>query len=67
MTGTIHNHRYNPCQGCPDRYQACSDHCQKPDFLTWKAEQAKIRENRKKDAALWGYTAGEILKNRRVK
>lgn len=46
MTETINNNRSNPCRGCPDRYQACSDHCQKPEFLAWKAEQEKIRKNR---------------------
>lgn len=35
-----------PCQGCPDRYRACSDHCRKPAFLAWKAEQETIRKNR---------------------
>lgn len=47
MTETIQSHRYNPCKGCPDRYIACSDHCQKPEFLKWKDEQALIRKNRK--------------------
>lgn len=47
MTETIVNHRPNPCKGCPDRYPACSDHCRKPSFLTWKAEQQKIREARR--------------------
>lgn len=46
MTETFHNKRYNPCKGCPDRYPACSDHCEKPNFLEWKAEQKKIREAR---------------------
>lgn len=47
MTETIFSGRENPCKGCPDRYPACSDHCQKPAFLKWKAEQKKIRENRR--------------------
>lgn len=46
MTETFRNHRYNPCKGCPDRYPACSDHCQKPEYLEYKAEQKKIREAR---------------------
>lgn len=46
MTETIRNNRYNPCRGCPDRYTACSDHCQKPEYLAWKAEQKKIRDAR---------------------
>lgn len=47
MTGTITSERYNPCKGCPDRYRACSDHCKKPEYLKWKAEQETIRKNRK--------------------
>ena len=46
MTETFNNYRKNPCKGCPDRYPACSDHCQKPDFLKWKEEQALIRKNK---------------------
>ena len=47
MTETIFNGRYNPRKGCQDRYPACSDHCQKPEFLAWKEEQAKIKEARR--------------------
>ena len=47
MTETIRNHRPTPCKGCPDRYTACSDHCKKPEYLAWKAEQEKIREARR--------------------
>ena len=52
MTTTVINNRKHPCQGCPDRYPACSDHCRKEAFLAWKAEHKKIRENRQ------AYTAG---------
>lgn len=55
-----------PYQGCPDRYIACSDHCTKPDFLAWKAKQAKMREARQRESHIWGYTANEIRKNRRT-
>ena len=48
MTETICNHRYTPCKGCPDRYPACCDHCQKPEYLAWKEEQATIKRNRDK-------------------
>lgn len=44
MTETICNHRYTPCKGCPDRYPACSDHCQKPEYLAWREEQARIKK-----------------------
>lgn len=47
MTETIQSDRYNPCKGCPDRYPACSAHCEKPKYKEWKEEQARIRENRK--------------------
>ena len=43
----LENERPNPCKDCLDRYPACSDHCKKPEKLAWKAEQEKIRENRK--------------------
>ena len=47
--------RPNPCHGCPDRYYACSDHCTKDEFLKWKAEQALVRQNRRKSQELAGY------------
>lgn len=47
MAKMLDNERSNPCRGCPDRYPACSDHCQKPEKLDWSAEQEKIRQNRK--------------------
>lgn len=46
MTETIFKGRKCPCHGCPYRYTACSDHCTRPEFLAWKAEQEKIRKNR---------------------
>ena len=36
----------NPCQGCPDRYTACADHCRKPEYLAYREEQARIRKAR---------------------
>ena len=57
--------RYNPCRGCQDRYPACSDHCEKPDFLEWKLEQALIRENRAKNRDNDAYTVDAIRKSRR--
>ena len=54
MTETIQSNRYNPCKGCPDRYPACSDHCEKPKYKEWKEEQARIRENRKRyNSPIW--------------
>ena len=47
MTETIRNDRYNPCKGCPDRYPACSGHCEKPEYLAHKEEQEKIRAARR--------------------
>lgn len=57
--------RKNPCWGCPDRYSACSDHCRKPDFLKWKAEQAKIREARRKFDNTTSYTVDQIARSRK--
>lgn len=42
------NSRLKPCMGCPGRYPACSDHCQKQELLEWKVEQEIIRQNRKR-------------------
>ena len=36
-----------PCHGCPDRYPACSDHCDKPEYLEWLAKKALVDKNRK--------------------
>ena len=47
MTDTIRSNRDNPCNGCPDRYPACSDHCKKPAYLKYRAEQDRIRKARK--------------------
>lgn len=48
MADISRSSRLNPCMGCQGRYPACSDHCKNPEFLAYKAEQAKIRENRGK-------------------
>ena len=54
MTETLRSGRPNPCNGCPDRYYACSDTCIKPAFVKWKVEQDLIRENRKKyNCPIW--------------
>lgn len=55
----------NPCKGCPDRYTACADHCEKPERLAWVEEQKKIRENRRAHYALADYTRKQVQKNRR--
>ena len=56
MITTIGSQRHNPCKGCSDRYPACSDHCQKPDFLKWKEEKALIRKNREAYyPPIWGH------------
>lgn len=56
-----------PCQGCPDRKPACSDHCKKPEFLAWKEQKRKITRARMAEGRVNGYTADMIRKNRRVK
>lgn len=67
MTETIRSSRNMPCKDCPDRYPACSDHCKKPEFIAWKEEQARIREAKRRESEIWGYTANEIRKNRRIR
>lgn len=57
--------RHAPCKGCPDRYPACSDHYQKPEFLAFRADRARIRETQRRESELLSYTLGEIRKNRR--
>ena len=47
MTDTIRSQRPQPCNGCPDRYRACSDYCTKEEYLKWKQEQELIKKNRK--------------------
>ena len=65
---TVYHASYDrPCQGCPDRYLACSDHCTKPEFIAWKEEQARIREAKRRESEILGYTANEIRKNRRIR
>lgn len=48
MADISRSSRHNPCMGCQDRYPACSDHCKKPEFKAYKAEQEKIKKNRQK-------------------
>ena len=67
MNGPYYNNRYNPCKGCQDREIACSDHCIKPEFLEWKAEQKTIRDNRRLYNSIRGYVTEEANKNRRAK
>ena len=56
-----------PCKGCPERYTACSDHCQLPEFLAWKENMETIRRNRSKGITLDGYQVDQIRKNRRIR
>lgn len=37
--------RHAPCKGCPDRYPACSDHCQKPEFLAFPCRPRPYKGN----------------------
>lgn len=65
MAESFWRNRPNPCKDCPDKVSACSDKCRKDAFLKWKAEQATIRENRRKYNETTGYTVKQIQKNRR--
>ena len=46
MTEVYRNKRPTPCWKCKDRYPGCHDHCTKPEYLEYEAEQQKIREAR---------------------
>ena len=59
--------RENPCHHCQDRYPACSGHCQKEDFLNWREAERARKEAMRREKELWGYTADQIRKNRRVR
>ena len=54
-----------PCGKCPDKKIACSDHCQKPEYLAWKEEQARIAKARNDMRTCDSYTSDQIRKNRR--
>ena len=58
--------RDKPCMGCADRYPGCSDHCKKMGFLKWREAHNRRREEEQKENHIWGYTAREINRNRRV-
>lgn len=48
-----------PCKDCQDRYTACSDHCHKPEYLAWRAENDKIRYNRRRYVSpIWKHGEG---------
>jgi hypothetical protein len=55
----------NPCQHCPDHHQPCSDHCTKPEFLEWQAEQETIRRNRAAYNGMNDYVFRQSERNRR--
>lgn len=56
-----------PCYECPDRYTACSDKCQKPEYLAWKERKQTIAQNRIKLYTVDAYVTDQIRKNRRGK
>ena len=56
-----------PCMNCPDRYPACSDHCKKPEFLAQKERNERLREARRREGIINGYTVDQVRKNKRVK
>ena len=51
-----------PCKGCKDRYTACSDHCQKPEYLAWQEERKRVKEAEKRYVCpIWKH--GEVDRN----
>ena len=65
MRGPALDSRETPCHNCKDRYTACSDHCQKPEFLKWKSERETIMKNKYARNAIDSYTAEMVRRNRR--
>lgn len=65
MRDPMRSGRKNPCYNCPDHKQPCSDHCKKPEFLAWKAEQEKIRKNQQAYNGMNDYVFRQSEKNRR--
>ena len=53
------NNYKTPCYQCTDRQLACSDHCEKPDFLAWREKMATASKNRRIDKnARWATYSG---------
>lgn len=65
MRGPELNSRDTPCHHCKDRYTACSDYCQKPEFVKWEAEKEMIAKNKRARVGLDQYTAEMVRRNRR--
>ena len=51
----------------PDRYTACSDHCTKPEFQGWQAEQETIRKNKAAYNSMNNYVFRQSERNRRAR
>ena len=47
------------CKGCPDRFPACQDHCQKPEIVKEREDKKKRYEGRMRDLEM-----NEILVDR---
>lgn len=56
-----------PCKDCRDRYPACSDHCQKPEFLEWRMKLETVRKNRKEYDTTTGYVSDMVRKTKEGK
>lgn len=67
MTDQERDIRNKPCYGCPDRYPACSDHCQKPEFLALKEKRETYRKAQRRNSELLDYTIREIRKNQKAR
>lgn len=57
----------NPCMSCPDNHQPCSDHCTKPEYLAYKAEQETIRKNKAAYNGMNNYVFRQSERNRRAR
>ena len=58
----------SPCDGCTERFLACSDRCPKdargePGYKAWKAEIARVKKNKREylsraNVGMKGYNEG---------
>ena len=46
MSEPMPNRNKPPCKGCEQRERGCHDRCQLPAYLSWKAENEKIKKNK---------------------
>lgn len=53
------------CYGCPDRYPACQDTCQKPEIVKEREDKIKRYEGRMREMEANGLAVERIRRARR--